>query len=434
MPSLASLLPLALLPAAVFAAPFTPEQSSAMRLTGRALASARGNLTLMERIGRDLSGLEGKLKHLDLDEDAVRRAGDKLTKRSVIVPIANLITNYALMTHAGNITIGTPAQTLSVAFDTGSYDLIMPVTCTNGCPNSYFKTAASSSFSNLSTPADTGYAGGAYASGDAASERVSIGPYTQDAQRFLAATEYHSDVVENHAGIFGLAPYSRSAVGGFSFVDNLVTQGALQNNLFSTWFRDSTTHGSEVVIDGVDSTKYSGEFTHVPVLGGVGYWLIATESYSWQGRPLDNTAGITLVDSGTSWNYIPRATAAALAAKHSGKIVETRPWTLLGQNVEVDIYQIACRFPIQSGLGFRFKGQSSSTPLAMWPQDNIGEIEYAADGTQKCYASFFGVDLTYAGQPASLLGLAFLESFYTVWSYGASGEDLSMSFARANLS
>ncbi|BGP46967.1 hypothetical protein JCM10450v2_002819 [Rhodotorula kratochvilovae] len=434
MPALSSLLPLALLPAAVLAAPFAPEQRSALRLTGRALGAARGNLTLAEGIARDLSRFEKQVERVQLDEEKLKKAGENLKKRSTIVPLKNLITDYALMTHAGNINIGTPAQTLPVLFDTGSYDLVMPVKCTNGCPNGIFNMAASSSFTNLTTPSGTSYAGGAYSEGYVATDRVSIGPYSQDGQHFLAATENYSDADENFAGVLGLAPYGYSAVDGYSFFDNLVTSGKLQNNLFSTWFRDSSASSSEVVIDGVDSTRYSGAFTQVPVIPGAGNWLIQTEGYWYQGRPLDNTAGITLVDSGTTWTYIPRSAARALAGKFGGKLLESRPMTILGQDVEVDIWQISCRFPYVSGLGFRFKGQAGTAPLAASSFDNIGQIEFAADGTKTCYASFFGVDLQYGGQPASLLGLPFLQSFYTVWSYGASGEDLSLSFASAKLS
>lgn len=66
-------------------------------------------------------------------------------------------------------------------------------------------------------------------------------------------------------GILGLAFESIAQTGQPPFVANLVSQGLLDENLFSFYLGRGLLDGSTLTIGGVDKAHYTGEFAYTPV-------------------------------------------------------------------------------------------------------------------------------------------------------------------------
>ncbi|BGP38862.1 hypothetical protein JCM10449v2_002800 [Rhodotorula kratochvilovae] len=266
MPSLASLLPLALLPAAAFAAPLSPAQSGVIRLAAR--TPSTDGLTQEQLLARVDDSLARLVRASQATADA---PVGSLKKRRVTVnvPITKHYTaDKQADTHAGNIVIG--GQNLPVLFDTGSTDLVIPVDCKSGCKNGSLKTAQSSTFKNNTEAVSVTYGTGS-AEGYLAEETVSIGGLTLPGQAFVAATSMQTGNSENWAGIMGLSAGYGQATGEASFMQRLITSGVLAANQFAfslgTEIYGKPREAASLVFGGVDTTNIKEPFVQVPNIG-----------------------------------------------------------------------------------------------------------------------------------------------------------------------
>ena len=126
-------------------------------------------------------------------------------KRQTYDPIAAK-DSKSLFVFTGTVKIGTPQQTFSFLFDTGSYNFwvrsneCFSVSCI-GLPA--FNPNASSTFFNLSSAALTiKYVDGTTIKGYSALESISLGNITNQKQKFEAATDSNDDT-STYDGIMG---------------------------------------------------------------------------------------------------------------------------------------------------------------------------------------------------------------------------------------
>ncbi|BGP23648.1 peptidase A1 family protein [Rhodotorula toruloides] len=424
MPTLSALLPLALLPLA-FTAPVQPSQQ-AVRLVGSSPAST---LSPEQIVKRDLTKLLGTR------QPAPRASSHH--QRSNTVPITNVIKNglNRLQTFAGPLKVGTPAQQLPVLFDTGSSDLVLLSACLDGCPNGYFKPDASSSFVNTTTETAAAYAGGAVLYGSAAYETVQIGDTTVRGQRFLAGTDGELTGTTNAAGVMGLAPIVNpyAGVGGdTNWLQAAVAAGSLPANEFSLYFGRAAGAVSELVLGGIDSAHYQGEVVSMPnAPKGAFTWGASVAGTVVDGQQVDSREMIAVVDSGTEVNYVPRRVAAQIYLQLNGTLQNTAQQVVMGAVYDVDFYTFPCNSSLP--VGFSFTEASSTEPMYMKPQDvawyMYSRLPSKSKGT--CEGAFVGVDINYpfTETPAALLGLPWLKSFTSVYSFGADGKSPAVSFA-----
>lgn len=156
--------------------------------------------------------------------------------------------------------IGTPYQTLTVDFDTGSSDLWLPVKQIAGSP-AYFNTSASSSYKNTGRPFHIQYGSGSVA-GTIATDRIKLGGLGIKQQYFGAVTTESSDFYgDPSAGLLGMAFSSIAETGQSTPVENLIKAGVLSHNLFAVHQTRGQTQGSELTIGATDPAHYSGTIT-----------------------------------------------------------------------------------------------------------------------------------------------------------------------------
>jgi hypothetical protein len=255
------------------------------------------------------------------------------------------LSNCHLVLWTGEIQLGTPPQTFSVDFDTGSSDLWVPsVQCDESCAEftawRKYDGAASSTYQIASSDAVTNhfesdYADGEKVVGEHAQDVLHLGPTIVVSSQIFAQITTVSAFTScsGEEGILGLA---FTEISSHKFPTTLVNlKNVLQNPMFSLFLdknfddypgdldADSGTDAegntafgsqhavsanSEIVFGGVDQTKYEGCLTwHAlgqfkELSGGVfkGYWDFKLDSLTFAGTPLHGSE-MAIVDSGSSY-------------------------------------------------------------------------------------------------------------------------------------
>eukprot|EP00658_Telonema_sp_P-2_P030046 TRINITY_DN22761_c0_g1_i7.p1 TRINITY_DN22761_c0_g1~~TRINITY_DN22761_c0_g1_i7.p1 ORF type:complete len:383 (-),score=87.31 TRINITY_DN22761_c0_g1_i7:173-1321(-) len=117
------------------------------------------------------------------------------------------LTNNALVEYYGNVEIGTPPQTFTVVFDTGSGVLWVPsYKCTKCGDRHKFDYADSSTFVKLEANEEMEYGGG-HVTGDLVMDTVTVaGNLTVPYQKFMAVTDISKKMIDtDFDGVMGMA-------------------------------------------------------------------------------------------------------------------------------------------------------------------------------------------------------------------------------------
>ncbi|PAN29330.1 hypothetical protein PAHAL_5G217200 [Panicum hallii] len=216
--------------------------------------------------------------------------------------------NYLNAQYYGEIGIGTPPQTFTVIFDTGSSNLWVPSSKCYASIACYFheryKAGRSNSYKKNGKPASIRYGTGAM-SGYFSRDSVKIGDVVVKNQDFIEATRETSVtfMVAKFDGILGLG-FKEISVGAVVPVwYNMVKQGLVGDPVFSFWFNRHADEGQggEIVFGGIDPNHYKGNHTYVPVTRK-GYWQFGMGDVLIGGKSTGFCASgcAAIADSGTS--------------------------------------------------------------------------------------------------------------------------------------
>lgn len=216
--------------------------------------------------------------------------------------------NYMDAQYFGEIGIGTPPQTFTVIFDTGSSNLWVPSSkCYFSVPcyfHSKYKSSQSSTYRKNGKSADIHYGTGAI-SGFFSEDNVKVGDLVVKNQEFIEATREPSVtfLVAKFDGILGLGFQEISVGNAVPVWYNMVKQGLVKEPVFSFWLNRKTDddEGGELVFGGVDPDHFKGEHTYVPVTQK-GYWQFDMGEVLIDGETTGYCAGgcAAIADSGTS--------------------------------------------------------------------------------------------------------------------------------------
>ncbi|KAG8948173.1 hypothetical protein FRC04_009972 [Tulasnella sp. 424] len=291
----------------------------------------------------------------------------------------------------GPLSVGTPAQSTTVDFDTGSSDLWLPL------------------FSAQ-------YGDGSIAIGQIATDQVTVAGLTVPKQGFGAVTNGTGVLLGGpHAGMLGLGFPANARTGATPFFINLAESGSLASNVFSFYMARNGGSGSELCIGCVNSAKYTGSIKYYDLdpsatNGEQKFWNIPSDGFSYNGGPSTGSFS-AMIDSGTSLIYIPTAAAEALYAKIPG--AKAAP-----AGSAPGFYT----YPCNSNLGpitLSFNGDK----YAINPVDfNLGPV---SSGSSTCIAGIVGRDPT--GEGIAIIGDAFMKNWYSVFDY----DNRAVGFAKA---
>lgn len=201
----------------------------------------------------------------------------------------------------GPITLGTPAQKFNVCFDTGSSNLWVPSKNVNfyGFMKNKYHSDASSTFVKNGDDMEIQYGSGSikgFFSKDVGSfgglniKDLDFGEITTLSWNFLAT---------RFDGILGMG-WKAISIKGYDTVFDKVQQQKLADPSFSFYLTSKpSSAGSELILGGVDSKYYTGDFTYHNLISE-SYWLIGGDKFSYNDKTYGNKDLKLIVDSGTS--------------------------------------------------------------------------------------------------------------------------------------
>ncbi|RPD62661.1 protease [Lentinus tigrinus ALCF2SS1-7] len=295
---------------------------------------------------------------------------------------------------SGTVTIGSPAQSFTVTFDTGSADLWVPSSSCKSCGQHNKYTPSKSSHSKKQKGSfQISYGDGSTASGTPYTDTVTVGGVTVTKQFFAAVTKESSEFQgEPIDGLLGMGQPALSNLKQDPFFSSVVKQGAVKEGSFAFKLAKN---GSELFVGGTNSDLYTGDIEFHSVVSDTGFWVIENGSATVDGKAASNQL-ITIIDSGTTLVAAPPDDADTFYQAIQG-----------AQPLEQGFYTFPCDATSQVALSWGGKTWSISAD-----NFNLGQVE---EGSSDCVGAIVGSDLGF-GDNVWLVGDTFMKNVYTVFS------------------
>ncbi|GAA5892131.1 hypothetical protein JCM8208_001443 [Rhodotorula glutinis] len=334
------------------------------------------------------------------EPDMRKRDGDevKLEKRASTGSVP--LTDYQETLWAGSLTIGTPAKSFLIDFDTGSSDLWVPSASCTSAPCAPHQKYSPSSSSTSKFVAKGGlmisYGDGSTTSGDVYTDTVTIGGLTATNQKMGAATTLSSSWADDpEDGLMGMAYQSLSSLNSPPVFQTLVSQGKVSSPSFS--FKLSSS-GAELFLGGMNANNFvSGTTTYAPVIQQA-YWTVAGQVLV-NGKQVTSVGTISsVIDTGTTLVVAPTNDAAAF-------------WAAVPNSASYGngYYTFPCSQT--TTVSFRFGGSTVAWPMSA-SSFSLGRV---SSTSTRCVGSIVGQDLGIQGW---IVGDAFLKNVYTTFDLG----------------
>ncbi|KAL3318623.1 hypothetical protein Ciccas_002713 [Cichlidogyrus casuarinus] len=328
-------------------------------------------------------------------------------------PAPEILKNYMDAQYYGEIQIGTPGQTFSVIFDTGSSNLWVPskkckwtdIAC---LLHRKYDSTASSTYKPNGTDFAIRYGTGQL-DGFLSTDTVSVGGIAVKDQTFGEAINQPgiTFIMAKFDGILGMAFPSISVDGVKPVFNNMVDQKLVDKPVFSFYLdrNASDPTGGELLLGGIDQKYYQGEIAYVP-LAMENYWSLTMQSLK-VGDTEYCTNCWAIADTGTS-----------LLAGPSNQ-VDALNKAIGGSKIPGGEYLLDCdKLDTMPDVHFTMNGHKFTLSAEEYA------MKVSAGGKQICISGFIGLDLS---KPIWILGDIFIGKYYTVFDL----ENKQVGFATA---
>ncbi|BDA49337.1 Cathepsin E at N-terminal half [Coccomyxa sp. Obi] len=323
----------------------------------------------------------------------------------------------------GSIKLGSPSQSLTVCFDTGSADLWVPsVECNNPSCLSHdrFDPSLSSDHKETGGQFAIKYGTGSV-NGRVVTDALQLAepPIVVPDQGFGLAQDHSADFASASCdGIFGLAMPALSKQGQLPAFFRMLESGLLDEPLFSIWLSPDPTlePAGKILFGGHNPARYTGDLLDLPVISKK-YWLVALDSMAIDGKIVAGLkADGAIMDTGTSLITVGAADAATINAAIPGMTFspDTKTWRVAGGCANVDS---------MPKISFIMGGSSFS----LGPRQYIIQVG-SGDGTY-CMSGIVGN----GPNGKIVLGATFLRAYYSVYTYDLPTGNAWVSLAPAAL-
>lgn len=302
--------------------------------------------------------------------------------------------NHQNLYYYGVIGVGNPAQNFTVNFDTGSSNLFIPsVKCESCDGKTLYNASESRTYSGTCNPFKMpGWVDGCEATDDITIGRAVLRQQTFAEGYSMGATDYAV-----YDGLFGLAFQSISTNNIVPPFYQMLEQGLIEEPVFSFWLNRNpfVRMGGELVLGGSDPSKYTGNFSYVP-LSSATHWQIKMDGVHVKDVGFCMEGCTAIVDTGAPGIVGPteeiNAILKTIGADSKGN-VDCR-W--LDQLPTVNIVINGKEFPIEPSYYIN--------PEEV--EDDKGEYRTI------CNAGFIG------GGVMWMLGDVFIGRYYTMFDFG----------------
>jgi hypothetical protein len=304
----------------------------------------------------------------------------------------------------GKVSVGSPQQTFSVVFDTGSGNLLVPADdCRSAACLAHHRFLQTKSQGvkevscDGSIPADAPEAphdevtitfGTGEIWGRCLQDEICVGSVCGRGS-FIAATYESQNPFQSFAfdGVLGLGLLSMSQGKDFNMMHRMSNKRSLHQSVFSVFLSDSDTERSEVTFGDVKHEHLASSLFWVGVSRESGYWEVQIDDITLDNHPQELCIDCYVaVDTGTSELAGPSDVMDKLAQK---------------LNVLVDCSNYD-RLP---QLGFVIGGHIL----------NLEAHDYVDNDGSRCDVSLMPLDVPPPKGPLFVFGIPFLQKFYTVY-------------------
>ncbi|RDX55132.1 acid protease [Lentinus brumalis] len=310
----------------------------------------------------------------------------------------------------GNISVGTPPQDVSVVFDTGSSSLeFVSTECTSCVQTPKFDPAKSSTFvrGSRTTTLDfsTGVGVDPVVNDDyvltvrSGTDTVTVGGVpAKNVSLFTIIDQTPAFNVDPFLGIQGMGSRAQG------FFAALVKAGL--PSLFSLFLTPNAVGNADLLVGGIDNTKFKGNLTFADQIGS-GDWEVESTQITVNGKTtsvLKQRRSI-IFDSGTSNILFSTSTTNAMYALISSDI---KPF-----KAEPGAYGLPCAKigSLPAVIDLTFESQQGTPFNLTIPSSelNVGPFKSDPSTCQTLINAFDGLDL---------VGGSVLKHYYSVWDVG----------------
>mmetsp|Transcript_21775 Transcript_21775/g.41557 ORF Transcript_21775/g.41557 Transcript_21775/m.41557 type:complete len:412 (-) Transcript_21775:97-1332(-) len=323
-----------------------------------------------------------------------------LTRRTLGMDI---VTKQHKLAYFGEIQVGTPPQTFSVVYDTGSGNLIVPSTgcaseaCVKHARFDRGKSQTTQTITCEGQPVTWGAFGGAvtinfgtgHITGDCLQDNICMGGACA-AGGFIASTEESLQPFASFKfdGVLGLALSSMAQSLDFSIMDRFTSKQLLKQPFFSVFLSEQDDETSEITFGDVVPDHMASKLFWVPVGGTSGYWEVKIEDITFNEKPQKICQDCRVaVDTGTSMLAGPTDTIGKLRRL-------------------LDVKSDCSNYDQLPKLGFIIGGHI----LSLNPRDYVGK-----QGQSYCTVSLMNLDIPPPRGPIFIFGIPFLQRYYSVY-------------------
>ncbi|KAK9875095.1 hypothetical protein WA026_005890 [Henosepilachna vigintioctopunctata] len=248
-----------------------------------------------------------------------------------------------------------------------------------------------------------GYGSGSL-SGFQSEDLVEVNGLQVVGQVFAEATEEPglAFVIGKFDGILGMGYKEISQYGITPVFDNIIAQKQLDNAIFSFYLNRNPNEedGGEIVFGGIDSSRYKGDISYVPV-DVKGYWQFKMDAASSGSVAVCEGGCEAVADTGTSMIMVPKADMAKLHKVLGGTKVP-------GQ--DLDEYIIDCnKIESMPSVEFTIGGKQ----FVLEAKDYV--VKTGEGPIEECILGFVGDDMKTRSGLIWILGDVFIGKYYTVF-------------------
>ncbi|XP_038636710.1 cathepsin E-B-like [Scyliorhinus canicula] len=315
------------------------------------------------------------------------------------------LSNYMDAQYYGEISIGTPPQTFTVVFDTGSSNLWVPSSycVSEACQlHQRFQSFFSSSYSPRGNSFTIRYGTGQLM-GVLGKDKVTIGNITVNGQEFGESVyEPGSTFTLAHFdGILGLGYPSLAEGGAIPVFDRMMYQNLLEEPVFSVLINREadSENGGELLLGGIDHSRYTGSINWVSV-SQKGYWQIEVQNITFRDTVVCRNGCSAIVDTGTSLIAGPYTSLRKMFPDHP-------EMELAMGEIIVDCKKI----PKLPDLTFTIGG----VEYTLEAEDYIKKFR---EEKAVCLYGIQAINVYSSQGPLWILGDVFLAKFYTIFDRG----------------
>lgn len=326
-------------------------------------------------------------------------------KYNLKMTIPESLTNYLNIYYYGEISLGTPPQTFTVDFDTGSSDVWLPASsCSDSCaPHKMFNASASSTYVKRGATFSISYGDGSYAEGYTSHDNLVINGLAIEKQGFAEITDQSGFSGDRMDGMFGLGFSTIANTRLPTPMENAFAQKKLDQNVFAFYFNRNTNAGEnaggEFMIGGINSEHFTGPITYTPVTRKA-YWQFTMNGMSVKGGRRRTTTVCqsgcqAIADTGTTLIIGPTRDVNALNKALGAKKGQDGSFTFKCERIN--------SYP-------NLKLSIGGSELVLTPKDYVLVLD---DGS--CMSGLSG-----GSEDLWILGDVFLGAYYSIYDLGNS--------------